>query len=95
MDEVAVDGIRQRKGGSGCADRKEVVLNAGSKEIADGCVGDGEAVGLDERSGLRGDVIELGLKVGRVGHPYQCRTEDGDWGSVDMYWLTWQSSDAS
>jgi hypothetical protein len=72
-DELAVDGVGECKGRGGGADGEEAVFDAGGEEFVNGGVGDGEAVGLDERTGLRGDVVELGLEIG-ARHLFQCRT---------------------
>ena len=80
VDELAVNGVGQSEGGGGGADREDMVFDAGGEEIADGSVGDGEALGLNEGAGLGGDVVELGLEISGVRHSYQCRTEDGSCG---------------
>ena len=74
LDELAVDGVGECEGWGGSADGEDAVFDAGGEEVADGGVGDGEAVGLDESARLGGDVVELGLEIGEVRHLYQCRT---------------------
>ena len=53
--------------GSG-ADGEDLLFDPGEEEGLDGVVGDGETAGLDEGARLGGDVVELGLEVGRVRH---------------------------
>ena len=72
-DELAIDGVREREGRSNGTDGEDAVFDAGGEQFLDSGVGDGEAIGLDERPGLRGDVVELGLEIG-VRHLFQCRT---------------------
>ena len=80
VDELAVErdggveggggGVGEIEGRSGGADGEDAVLDAGGEEVVNGGVGDGETVRLDERAGLRGDVVEPGLEIGRVLHLY-------------------------
>jgi hypothetical protein len=63
-DELAVDGVGKREGRGRGADGEDAVFDAGGEQFVDGCVGDGETLGLDESAGLRGDAVELGLEIG-------------------------------
>ena len=73
-DELAVDGVGKREGRGRRTDGQDAVFDAGGEEFVHGGIGDGEAIGLDERAGLGGDVVELGLEIGEVRHLFQCRT---------------------
>lgn len=70
FDELATDGVREFEGRGGRADGEDVVFDAGGEEVANGAVGDGEALGLDESAGLGGDVVEFGLEISGVRHLY-------------------------
>jgi len=76
FDELATDGVGKLEGRGGGADGEDVVFDAGGEEVADGAVGDGEALGLDESAGLGGDVVEFGLEISGVRHLYQCRRRE-------------------
>ena len=80
VDELAVEryggvesgggGVGEIEGRSGGPDGEDAVFDAGDEEVMNGGIGDGEAVGLDERAGLGGDVVEPGLEIGCVLHLY-------------------------
>lgn len=73
-DELAIDGVGKREGRGRRTDGQDTVFDARGEEFVHGGIGDGEAVRLDERAGLCGDVVELGLEIGEVRHLFQCRT---------------------
>ncbi len=66
-DEFAGGGVRQGEAGGGGADGQDAVFDAGGEEVVDGVVGNGEPLGLHERAGLGGDVVELGLERRHLG----------------------------
>ncbi len=51
--------VGESEGGRLGSDGEDAVLNAGSEELLDGAFADGEALGLDQGSGLGGDFVEL------------------------------------
>ena len=59
-DELAA-GVFEGEGGGWSADGEDRVFDAGGEQVVDCVVGDGEAFGLDEFAGLRGDGVETGL----------------------------------
>ena len=61
-------GVGEIEGGGGGSDGEDAVFDAGEEEGLHGFIGDGKTTGLDERAGLGGDVVELGLEVGGVRH---------------------------
>ena len=75
-DEFGGSGVRwvercgggglESEGGRGRADGEDAGFDAGGEQVVDGGVGDGEAVGLEQRAGARGDGVELGLEG--IGH---------------------------
>ena len=55
--------IGQGEGGRGGSDGEDAVLASGAEEFFDGALADGETLGLDQGTGLGGDLVELVLKV--------------------------------
>ena len=60
-DWLAGDGVLEGEGRGLCAGFEDAVFDAGGQEFGGGLLGDGEALGLDQLTGVGGDGVELVL----------------------------------